>query len=150
MAFRNLLILLFPALACLLASCPGGGGSAGEEGGLAIDVPPAGVLTGEPLAWRELAYWPEEASLERPRPGIVTGEFTGDDSGDVLLVDWMGDTEIIEHGGQRHKVDSDIWPVIIGFTAWDYNRDGVAELVPENYGLIWVPEVQGTVKVGSG
>ena len=145
---QRIRLLICIGLVAMLVSC--NGGQEAEAPAAAIDLPPAGVLTGEPLAWRTLASFPPEASLEKPRPGIVVGEFTKDSSEDVLLVDWMGDTEIIQASGKHTKVDSDIWPVIIEFTAWDYDRDGCCELVPDNYGLIWVPEAQGTVKVGSG
>jgi hypothetical protein len=131
-------------LLSLLTACHGGKNAATTT--VEIEVPPAGVLVGEPLKWRTLASFPADTEEEKPTPGIVVGEFTKDKLDDILLIDWLGQTEIIQPSGKRTPVKGEIWPAIFSFTAWDYNRDGCCELVPSNYGLIWVPEKEGSVK----
>ncbi len=110
------------------------------------EPPPATVVKGEPLQWRELASMERDASIDRPRPGVVVGEFTKDRSDDVLLIDWLGDTKVIQPSGKVAAVkNGEIWPAIFPFMPWDYNRDGIDEVVPTNFGLIWTPVPEGTI-----
>jgi hypothetical protein len=139
---RLYLCLLACAICALLAACHEV--NAGKSGPLA-ELQPAGVPVGEPLKWRTLANFEAEASLDNPRPGMVVGDFSRDKSDDVLLIDWMGETQIIQTSGKSRTVKGDIWPAIFEFTSWDYNRDGCCELVPSNYGFVWVKEKEGSI-----
>lgn len=93
-------------------------------------IPAAGVRIGEPLAWHELATFDWEVSGDRPRPNIVLGEFNDAPGGDILMINLAGMTDIIEPDGTRTSVEHPKWQAVSTFASWDYDSDGVAELVP--------------------
>jgi len=96
----------------------------------ATTIPAAGVRTGQPLAWRQLATFDWEVSTDQPRPNIVLGEFNAQPGDDILMINLGGMTDILSPDGSRTSVKDPKWQAVSTFTSWDYDDNGVAELVP--------------------
>ncbi len=115
-------------------------------------IPPAGIKAGKKLPWRELvAYeWvPDEA---HPRPSITVADFNSDGRQDILQVDPKATTELIGIDGGAKPLTEAKWKMLTRFTPWDFNRDGVAELVPDAfiYAFVQTPKGYSTIRLKGG
>ena len=125
--------------------------TAAEEKLTAVVIPPAKVITGKPLKWRELERYDRAVSREHPRPSYAVGEFDGDGSDELLLIDYEGPTTIFELAGGRREVPQAKWRALALYEPWDYDRNGVCELVPSTLFYFWQPKVKSYVRIrGAG
>jgi hypothetical protein len=101
-----------------------------EEAAFEFSVPKAAVTAGKPWQWRELAALPG-ATKKQPRPEVVFADFNKDRQDDILLIDFTGGATIYQPDGKSSPVKgADFSRSITRFYAWDYDRDGVSELIP--------------------
>ncbi|MCH7472597.1 hypothetical protein IIA79_06560 [bacterium] len=140
--------------ALLLRSGSGDGGSKvldlllGLSGGMeTLGPPPAAVLVGEPFAWRDLASTNWLVSTDRPRAGLVTGDFTGDGNENILLIDFVSKTTRYNVDGSSDVVQEEKWKLISNYISWDCDRDGVSELVPDSLLFTFIPDPTGFIRV---
>jgi len=116
-----------------------------------VTIPPAEVLQGKPLKWRTLASFDWEADIDHPRPVFCTGRFSGGAADEVLLIDFAGATQIISLDGKSTTVKDAKWGALAQFTAWDVERDGKCELVPDTLFFAYQPKVKSYVRIrGTG
>ena len=118
----------------------------------ATTIPAAEVRTGEAWQWRELASFDWEVSELRPRPAAVLGDYNADGLTDILLIDLGGATEILGLDGSRSPVRGAEWRAVSTFVSWDYDANGIDELVPTAALYHYQPKAKGfaTVRRKSG
>lgn len=112
---------------------------------------PHRVLIGQQLAWRELKTPPDPnmPRLLMPRQlmffKVAVGDFDGDGSGEVLVTGGPSSASLIEADGSARLLPQQAHYVPYRALAWDYNSDGVDELMADDYqgrGVLAV-DVQG-------
>jgi len=121
-----------------------GPGAPKEDTGGFLGFAPAAVSVGKPMAWRTLDTYDWLVSGDHPRPTVTVADFNRDGAGDILQVDFKAKTNIIEPNGGKQQVRKARWLVMSRFTPWDFNSDGVSELVPEGYLYAYLPTASGT------
>ena len=118
---------------------------------MSVEVPPAAVEIGKPLKWRELAHFDWQISFEHPRPAVVIGEFDKDGNDEVLLIDYAGKTQIVDMDGKKREVPDAQFKALAQYQAWDCDRNGVCELVPDTLFFTYQPKVKSYVRIkGTG
>ena len=98
-----------------------------SESGVMPKVAPSEVLTGTPLAWRQL----DTMLSFGPFPDkLLVGDFEGDGDDELLYVadDDLG-TKLFEVSGASQQLSGYQRNRITQFISWDYDRNGVTELV---------------------
>lgn len=115
----------------------------------ATTIPAAAVLAGTPFKWRELAVFDWEADTDNPRPQTAFGDFTGDGRADVLLISLTGNTRIITADGSAQPVSNANWTTTATYHAWDYDNDGIDDLIPEALLYQYSPKAKDFVTVRS-
>lgn len=123
------------------------------NGAEAVDeLAPAEVRVGEPLAWREVAYYDWVVNPDHPRPALVVGDFDSDGQDEIFQLDPKAETEIIGLDGSSSVVEKADWGIMSRFLAWDMDHNGVAELVPETFMFAFKPTPTGyaTIKLKGG
>lgn len=113
----------------------------------AVEIPAVAVHVGKALKWRELARFDWEASVDHPRPTMCIGEFDGDGRDELLLIDYQGQTQLIGLDGSSRAVKDAKWLALAQFQAWDYDRNGTAELVPGTLFFAYQPKVNSYVRI---
>jgi hypothetical protein len=101
------------------------------EASLEFHTPAAKVVTGEPLKWRTLATFAQAGTREDPRPEIVFADFNRDQRHDIFMLDFKGKSKVLQPDGSSQTIKGQ-WDVVTRFYAWDYERDGIAELIPHS------------------
>ena len=116
------------------------------------ELAPAAVRVGEPIPWREVAYYDWVVNPDHPRPAVVVGDFDSDGQDEIFQLDPRADTEIIELDGSSQVVQKADWGIMSRFLAWDMDHNGVAELVPETFVFAFKPTPTGyaTIKLKGG
>ncbi|MBN2081617.1 hypothetical protein JW859_05335 [bacterium] len=110
-------------------------------------IPDAQVLCGEGVAWRQLYGIDWTVSEDQPRPVGIIGEFDGQPNDDILLIDLAGTTQILGINGERQDVEDAQWQAVSTFVSWDYDRNGIDDLVPTNALYHFQPKTTGYVTV---
>jgi hypothetical protein len=106
---------------------------------------PAAVITGTPIKWRlltELAT-PSAPDVDpnnadwQPRHELVVGRFDKTAGDDLLLIDFKkgGEARIYQPGGKHSVVKGASYMGITRYHAWDFDRDGIDDLIPQ--GVAW-------------
>ena len=91
--------------------------------------PPARVVTGTSPNWRVLEK-PGGIGLMGYNPGgFVIGDFDGDGDEEILKIAVKGRSLIYEADGSRTTAGINGQEFIIQLVAWDYDRDGIAEII---------------------
>jgi hypothetical protein len=101
-------------------------------------LPPAQVPVGQAKAWRTLAETKPVAGTAQVRPPAVVGHFDTSQEDEVLLIGMDTPTYVYHVDGKRTTVPAARFTSITRFTTWDYNHDGISELVPDTMGLAYM------------
>jgi hypothetical protein len=118
-----------------------------EEKAFDISIPEAAVTAGTQWKWRTLAALPK-AGKGSPRPEVVFADFTKDKRDDILLINFADSrTTIFQPDGKAAPVKGASWSNITRFYPWDFDRDGVAELIPHATVFSIVPTGGGWTRV---
>lgn len=115
-------------------------------------VPQAAVKTGKQLPWRQLAAYDWVPDEKHPRPSVTIADFNSDGRHEILQVDPKATTQIIGIDGGALPLAEAKWTALTRFTPWDFNRDGVAELVPDAfiYAFVQTPKGYSTIRLKGG
>jgi hypothetical protein len=136
-------VLVLAAVGYFVLPKPGGGG-----GGLGskreqrlvemTSIPEPKAVIGTAKTWRTLATTKPAYGLGHLRPPAVVGHFGKGKDNDILLVGMKSATEIYRLDGSHSPVPWAKFFFIERFFPWDYNHDGVDELVPVTRGLSYI------------
>jgi hypothetical protein len=97
--------------------------------------PRAGIHVGKKLAWRRIAwfgFFPE-------RYNSAVGQFEMNTDQELLLCFDNKPSEILDEVGKRKHTGLGIFNPMYGFSTWDYNADGVDDLVVQDMNQMGYP-----------
>ena len=95
-----------------------------------LDLPAARAVIGVELAWRKLDIG--GASLLNPAGtvgGLFNADFDADGDEELLIIRPVGRSLVFEADGSSREAGIGGVQFMMGGETWDYNRDGIAEIV---------------------
>jgi hypothetical protein len=155
---RKVIIILVIIVGVLILAGLGGAGvlkflkqkeqSMQAEAAKVEGMPPAAVLTGQARKWRTLASFERATGEGQPRPGLAFGQFSKSGGRQALLIDFINDVKVISADGKAKRVHRGAWLAMAAFLGWDFDGNGVDELVPNTLFFTYEPKVEAFVRIG--